>query len=212
MQGGTQNRQRIDLGGVAPEKRVLPHFTGEETKAQWKDLPKISQPGLVTPEDTLVSPGVSPSEPPAERDQLAHSSILEDGRARELHRRGGHSPMHPPKPPSKWYAGHTCLPSAPVSQKSPRPPNPSLALSSREVMHTWGLSLLGAPTWPLSLGRELEPRPHLCPTFVRGLSSSWQSEYPAELKTALNQCPSESRGWKGWRWTITPLGQVEEGG
>lgn len=78
-----------------------------------RDLPKVTQPGLVTAEDTLVSPGMSPPEPRAERDQLANSCILENWQSWELLRRGGHSLM----------ILATRLPSAPVSQKTPFSPS-----------------------------------------------------------------------------------------
>lgn len=38
-----------------------------------RDLPKVMHPDLLTLESSLVAP----LEPPAERDQLIHSSILE---------------------------------------------------------------------------------------------------------------------------------------
>lgn len=50
-----------------------------------RDLPKVTQPDLVTTEDILVSPGMSPSAPPAEKDQLAHFASWKTG---ELLRRG----------------------------------------------------------------------------------------------------------------------------
>lgn len=55
---------------------------------QVRDLPKVMHPDLVTPESSQVTPGVAPLEPPEERDQVTHSSILEE----ELHGRGDHSP------------------------------------------------------------------------------------------------------------------------
>lgn len=41
-----------------------------------RDTPKGMQPGLVTPEGTLVFPGASLTEPLAERDHLGPFSIL----------------------------------------------------------------------------------------------------------------------------------------
>lgn len=52
--------------------------------------------------------------------------------------------VHLPALAPKWYLGHNSLPSAPVIQKFPFPTS-YLILSSREVVPTWGLSLLGCP-------------------------------------------------------------------
>lgn len=53
---------------------MLPHFTdGKQmfnASGKMRDTPEGLQPGLVTPEGTLVFPGVSLTEPPGRKDHL----------------------------------------------------------------------------------------------------------------------------------------------
>ena len=75
-----REEQRVDLGGVRPkEEGVAPfHRWGSRcsTLRKMRDTPEGLQPGLVTPEGTLVFPGVSLTEPLAERDHLGPFSAL----------------------------------------------------------------------------------------------------------------------------------------
>lgn len=135
-----------------------------------RHLPQLTQPGLVTPEGTLVFPGVSPHELPAEGEQLAHSPSWKTRGAGALHRRGA---FHLPTLSPKRYLGHNFLPSAHVIQTFPFPRMPPPILSSREAVPPWGLSLLDCPHLATVPWQRAEPRPHLHPKFLRSLSFNW---------------------------------------
>lgn len=88
-----------------------------------RDLLKVMQPDLVTPEGTLVFPGVSLTEPSAAKGSIGPlfypGSLIGLGSYTEEGPFSDASPI----PPPEWYLGHNSLPSSSVNQKFPLPPS-----------------------------------------------------------------------------------------
>lgn len=78
--GGDEQRGDLGVGGYSGRKRVCPISQMRHkcsTLGGVRDLPGVTQPDLVTPQSSLVAPGVATAETPAKRDQLGQLSTLE---------------------------------------------------------------------------------------------------------------------------------------